>query len=87
MPLLVDYDIFMFSYLHWNIYLGPLLLGIGIFLQIYFFFRPQITFYCVIFAASLISIVSYMDSDIVLFVGQLLIVPLLWQHKLKSANK
>ncbi len=75
---------FMFSYLHWNLYYGPLLLGIGIFLQVYFLLRLRKPFFLAILGACLISIVAYMDSDMVLFIGQILILILLWLCKNKN---
>ncbi len=80
----VDYNYFMISYLHWNLYVGPLLLACGIILQIYFFMRPHSSFIIAIVGAFCFCIVGYVDSDVFLFLGELLILPLLWLHKGKS---
>ncbi len=84
MPAHMDYDYFMLSYLHWNLYIGPLLLALGIILQVYFLLRPNISFFIALIGAVMLGIVAYMDSDIFLFVGQIFILILLWAQKEKK---
>ena len=64
----------MFSILYWNLYIGPLLLALGIISQAIFIYNPKISFILPLFGSLCISIICYIDSDIILFIGQIIIL-------------
>ncbi len=55
----------------WNTYLGPILIILGISLQIAFFFKPSMPFKYPILGALCISLLAYVDKDILLYLQQL----------------
>ncbi len=61
----------MDTFLLWNIYYGPILLILGIVLQALFLYKTHFSFAIPCAGAFCISVVAYVDSDIVLFVGQM----------------
>ncbi len=58
----------------WNIYYGPILLGLGILLQVVFMLKWKRSFILSCLGALCISIVCYMDKDITLFIGQVFVL-------------
>ncbi len=84
MPAHLFYMYGMISPIHWNIYYGPLLLGIGIVLQALFIFRPRLPFFIPCLGAACIAFICYMDRDVALFVGQIFI--LLFQFLIRRSS-
>ncbi len=58
-------------FLLWNVYFAPILLILGIVLQAIFLYKTHLSFALPSIGAFCISVIAYVDSDIVLFVGQL----------------
>ncbi len=60
--------------LQWNMYYGPILLILGIVLQAIFLYKTHLSFVFPGIGALCISCVAYMDSDLILFVGQMAVL-------------
>ena len=68
----------MFSTLVWNVWCSPLSLGLGLIPQLWHVWRPsRHSFALAVCGALLVSAGAYVDRDATLFVGQLLVLPLL----------
>ncbi len=64
------YTKLMIAQSHWNLYYGPLILGMGIFLQTLFICKPHLPFIIACLGALCITFLCYVDRDITLFIGQ-----------------
>ncbi len=67
--------------LYWNLYIGSLFFICGILLQVFFIFRPHISLIFPFVGATMLAICAVVDSDITLFLGQILLLPIWWLYK------